>query len=285
MPSNISYSILFVFFLFLNLSAKAQNAETIFKSTCAACHKISNQRLVGPGLANIHERLSLEWFSAFVTSSQDVIKSGDAYAIALFEEYNSVIMPNQPLSKVNMKSLYEYIKKSSPAVTEVITEEVVVKEIPFEPSKSDILLGQDLFSGNKKFKNSGTSCNSCHNIVKDEVMTGGSLAVDLTEAYNRLGKAGIEAMISGLPFPQMRNTYQNHPITEEEIMVLTAFLMDVSEQRLYQSQRTTYYRNILLIFGFIGSVVLMGIFPLFWCNRKKESVNKRIYERQIKSRN
>ncbi len=278
-------SILLAFFLLHSVLSKAQTGESIFKATCAACHKISNQRFVGPGLANIHERHSIDWFSKFVTSSQTVIKSGDAYAAKLFEEYNSVIMPDQPLSDADLKSLFEYIKVSSPAVAEVSTSQIVENVIPFEPTQSDILKGQDLFSGNKKFKNRGTSCNSCHNIIKDEFITGGSLAVDLTDAFDRLGKVGIEAMISGLPFPQMRNTYQNKPIMEEEIFALTAFLKDVSEQRLYQSQRKTLYRNMMLISGIIGSLILMGIFPLFWYDRKKESVNKRIYERQIKSRN
>ncbi|MCP4975121.1 MAG: hypothetical protein GY931_03085, partial [Maribacter sp.] len=98
------------------------------------------------------------------------------------------------------------------------------------------------------------------------------------------GKAGIEGMIVGLPFPQMKISYQNHVIAEEEAFQLTAFLKEVSEQRFYQSYSPSY-NNILLIWGFAGAIVLMGVFPLFWYKRKKESVNKRIYDRQIKSGN
>jgi len=90
-------------------------------------------------------------------------------------------------------------------------------------------------------------------------------------------------MITGLPFPQMKISYQNHQITEEETTQLVAFLKEVSEQRFYQ--RATSFRSILLIWGIVGAIILMGIFPLFWYKRKKESVNKRIYERQIRSRN
>jgi hypothetical protein len=156
-------------------------------------------------------------------------------------------------------------------------------EVPFEPSEEDIAFGQDLFSGKQRFENEGVSCISCHNVKNDNIIAGGGLAVDLSDVYERLGKTGVGAMINGLPFPQMKSSYQNSPITEEEALQLTAFLKDVNEQRFYQ--RGTSYQNILLIWGVIGAILLMGIFPLFWYKRKKESVNKRIYERQIKSRN
>ena len=278
-------SILFTFFLLLSVSSIAQDGERIFKATCAACHKITNQRLIGPGLANIQEKHTIEWFGKFVISSQTVIKSGDAYAVKLFEEYNEVIMPDQPLSDAELNLLYEYIKSESPSVEELATTQTVVPEVPFEPTKEDVLRGQELFSGQRRFENGGISCNSCHNVIKDEFMGGGGLAKDLTDAFERLGKLGVEGMIKGLPFPQMKATYQNNTITEEEASQLTAFLKDASEQRYYQSQRPTLYRNTLLISGGIGALILMGIFPMFWYNRKKESVNKRIYERQIKSRN
>jgi hypothetical protein len=91
-------------------------------------------------------------------------------------------------------------------------------------------------------------------------------------------------MITGLPFPQMKSSYQDHTITQEEAVQLAAFLKEASEQRYYQSHSPSY-NNVLLIWGVVGAAILMGVFPLLWYNRKKESVNKRIYERQIESRN
>jgi cytochrome c551/c552 len=283
--NKTSTPILIIFLLILSISLKAQEGERIFKTTCAACHKISNQRFVGPGLANIHEKRTKEWFNKFVRSSQELIKSKDVDAVNIFEEYNQLIMPDHAMSDLDLNSLFEYIKNNSLSKTELSNSKIVEKEIPFNPTREDILKGQELFSGIQKFKNNGVTCNSCHNVIKDGFMAGGSLAVDLTDAYERLQKNGIEAMILGLPFPQMKNSYQNNPITNEEASLLIAFLKDASEQRYYQTQRITLYRNTLLIWGGIGAFVLMGIFPMFWYNRKKESVNKRIYDRQIKSRN
>jgi cytochrome c551/c552 len=283
--NNFSNPILIIIFLIFGFSLEAQEGERIFNATCAACHKISNQRLVGPGLANIHKKRSKEWFVKFVKSSQTLIKSGDVEAVKVFKEYNQLIMPDHVISNTELNSLFEYIKEVSPSKDEVFDSKIRLKEVPFNPTQEDILKGQELFSGKQRFKNNGTSCNSCHNIIKDEFISGGALAADLTDVYERLGKVGIEAMISGLPFPQMKNSYQNNKITEEEALQLTAFLKDVSEQRYYQSQRHTLFRNTLLICGGIGAFIMMGIFPMLWYNRKKESVNKRIYDRQIKSRN
>ncbi len=285
MDKNTSTSILLVLFFFLSILTQAQNGESLFKSKCAACHKTSDKRLIGPGLANVHEKYTKEWFKSFVNSSQTLIKSGDADAVKIFEEYNKVVMPDQTLSDAELSALYDYFKSVSPAKTGVAaTETVEEKEVPFEPTKEDILIGQNLFSGKKRFKNGGVSCISCHDLRYDSIIAGGGLAIELTDAYDRLKKEGVEGMITGLPFPQMKISYQNNQITEEETAQLVAFLKEVSEQRYYQLGLTSY-KNILLIWGIVGAIILMGILPLFWHNRKKESVNKRIYERQIKSRN
>ena len=286
MDKNISTSILLlVLFLFSNILTQAQDGKDLFKSKCAACHKTSNKRSIGPGLANIHEKYSKEWFKKFVNSSQALIKSGDADAIKIFEEYNKVIMPDQGLSDAELNAIFDYIKSVSPTKKETPTTQVVEEEIiPFEPTKEDILIGQNLFSGKQVFKNGGPSCISCHDIRYDNVVAGGGLSVELTDVYERLKKEGVEGMITGLPFPKMKASYQNHKITEEETTQLVAFLKEVSEQRYYQLGLTSY-KNVLLIWGVIGAAILMGILPLFWYKRKKENVNKRIYERQIKSRN
>ena len=284
MNKYFSIQIILVFFLFLNIPLKAQTGEKIFKTTCAACHKISNKRLIGPGLANIDKIRTKEWFVKFVKSSQTVIKGGDPDAVKLFKEYNNIVMPNQPYSTAEIGDVYEYIKSKSQKELEVTSVKMVKeKEIPFEPTKEDILIGQNLFSGKQRFKNGGPSCLSCHHVRNDKLIAGGLLGKELTDVYDRLKKEGIASMVMGLPFPQMKSSYQNHKITKDEAYKLTAFFKDASEERYYQ--RYGSYTNTFLIWGVVGAIILMGVFPLFWYNRKKESVNKRIYERQIKSCN
>jgi len=276
-------SFLLVFFLLNSISTiQAQDGESLFKSTCAACHKTSSKKLIGPGLANVQDKYSKEWFKSFVASSQSMVNSGDPDAVKIFEEYNKIVMPDQALSDAQLNAIFDYIVSVSPAKSDgaVAVEE---EEIPFLPTEEDVLIGQALFSGVQSFENGGAACISCHNVRSDAIISGASLAKDLTDVFERLGKDGAGGVITGLPFPQMKVSYQNHKITEDEAFMLLAFLKDVGEQQYYQG--VTSYQNVLLMWGVSGAVVLMGVFPLFWYKRKKESVNKRIYDRQIKSRN
>ena len=89
--------------------------KILFTARCAACHNV-NKILVGPALAGVYQRRPIDWIIKFVHSSQTVIKSGDAYATALFEKFNKVQMPDHAdLTEGNIKSIVEFIKSESVA--------------------------------------------------------------------------------------------------------------------------------------------------------------------------
>src|SRR5256885_16933968 len=93
----------------------AEIGKTIFASRCAACHNI-NKVVVGPALANVDQRHNIDWIINFVHSSQSVIKSGNKEAVALFNQFNHIQMPDHPdLSPDDIKSVVEYIKSESRA--------------------------------------------------------------------------------------------------------------------------------------------------------------------------
>jgi cytochrome c551/c552 len=90
-----------------------EEGKAIFSSRCAACHNI-NKTLTGPALAGVDQRRSIDWIISFVHSSQSVIKNGDKEALALFEKFNKIPMPDhKDLSADNIKSIVEYIKSES----------------------------------------------------------------------------------------------------------------------------------------------------------------------------
>ena len=68
-----------------------KNGESLFKGNCTVCHAI-NEVVIGPALRDVHERQSEEWIYAFIKNSQKVIKSGDEYAVNLYNEYNKTLM-------------------------------------------------------------------------------------------------------------------------------------------------------------------------------------------------
>jgi mono/diheme cytochrome c family protein len=62
--------------------------EALFNGNCKSCHRVK-QKLVGPALAGVYDRApSIDWIKAWVRNSAKVIASGDAYGVALYNEYN-----------------------------------------------------------------------------------------------------------------------------------------------------------------------------------------------------
>ncbi|MDZ7740672.1 MAG: hypothetical protein U5Q03_02705 [Bacteroidota bacterium] len=77
----------------------------------------------------------------------------------------------------------------------------------------------------------------------------------------------------------MNASYKNHPLTEQEIKALTAFLVDASINSIYQHPRE--YTKYFVIIGIVIWLILIGMIALIWVRRKRGSVNDAIYDRQI----
>jgi len=96
----------------------AEEGKTIFTSRCAACHNV-NKIMTGPALAGVDQRRSMEWITKFIQSSQSLVKSGDKDAVALFQQFNRVPMPDHPdLTSDHIKSIVEYINSESKPIGE-----------------------------------------------------------------------------------------------------------------------------------------------------------------------
>jgi cytochrome c551/c552 len=95
-----------------------EEGKAIFSSRCAACHNV-NKVVTGPALAGVDQRRSIDWIINFVHSSQTVIKKGDKDAVALFDKFNKIPMPDHPdLTPDNIRSIVEFIKSEASAATE-----------------------------------------------------------------------------------------------------------------------------------------------------------------------
>ena len=98
--------------------AFAQDGEKLFKSYCAACHSAGSNMLVGPGLAGVEERYDKEWLYKWIKNSQELIKSGDAQAVEVFEKYNKILMPAQPVNNEEIDAILAYVKEHNAAKEE-----------------------------------------------------------------------------------------------------------------------------------------------------------------------
>jgi len=105
-----------VFTFSFQTSAQPDGAQ-IYKANCTACHMIGGGRLVGPDLQGITEKRTKDWLKKWINSSSELIASGDADAIAIFEEYNKSVMTDFYFSDEDMAALLVYLE--NPPVEEV----------------------------------------------------------------------------------------------------------------------------------------------------------------------
>jgi cytochrome c2 len=103
----------------VNAAPPVEEGKAIFAARCAACHNV-NKTVTGPALAGVDERRSIDWIIKFVHSSQTLVKSGDKDAVALFEKFNKIPMPDHAdLTEDKIKSIVAYIKSESASVSNV----------------------------------------------------------------------------------------------------------------------------------------------------------------------
>jgi len=80
----------------------------LFKSKCASCHELNN-KLIGPALKDVTKRRSHEWLLGWIRNNQKFRKTGDADAIAIFDEYKgSVMSAFEDLSDDQINSIIMY---------------------------------------------------------------------------------------------------------------------------------------------------------------------------------
>jgi mono/diheme cytochrome c family protein len=99
--------------------------ESIFTANCKQCHAI-HERVIGPALANVHNRLETPYLYSWIRNSQKVIASGDEYAVNLYNEYGKVAMPSYSFSDEELLSILAYIKDETikgPPQEEVVAAE------------------------------------------------------------------------------------------------------------------------------------------------------------------
>ena len=89
--------------------------KKLFNANCAACHKL-NKRAVGPALKGVSSKYDKEWLYSWIKNSTAMVKSGDAQAVAIYEEYNKSVMTSFPqLSNEDIDNIIAYTDFTPPA--------------------------------------------------------------------------------------------------------------------------------------------------------------------------
>ncbi|MEH6537118.1 MAG: c-type cytochrome [Psychroserpens sp.] len=107
--------------------------KTLFNTNCASCHQL-DKKMTGPALRYVETRLDeeqgldREWLSAWIRNSAGMVKSGDAYANQIFNEYNGTAMTAFPqLEDQDIADILAYTA-TDPPVKEVSGPETEIKD-------------------------------------------------------------------------------------------------------------------------------------------------------------
>jgi mono/diheme cytochrome c family protein len=90
--------------------AMVTQGKAIYDVKCNACHKLTGEKLVGPGWKGVTDRRKPEWIMNFVTNTDEML-SKDTAAQAMVEKC-MVRMPNQHLSDDDARHVLEFMRNN-----------------------------------------------------------------------------------------------------------------------------------------------------------------------------
>lgn len=91
-------------------AAMAANGEKVSELKCLSCHKLTDERLVGPGWKGVTSRHQPEWIMNFMTNTDAMIDQDPKVQAML--EICLVRMPNQNLSDDEARGILEFMRKN-----------------------------------------------------------------------------------------------------------------------------------------------------------------------------
>lgn len=94
-------------------AAMADAGKKVFDVKCSACHKTTDEKLVGPGWAGVTQRHEPAWILNFITNPDAMIDKDPKLQAQL--EICLVRMPNQNLTDDDARNLLEFMRKNDGA--------------------------------------------------------------------------------------------------------------------------------------------------------------------------
>ncbi|KPM46782.1 c-type cytochrome [Jiulongibacter sediminis] len=91
-------------------AAMVETGEGIYDMKCSSCHRLTEERLVGPGWAGVTQKREPEWIINMITNV-DMMLESDPEAQKMLEEC-LVRMPNQNVTSDDARSILEFMRKN-----------------------------------------------------------------------------------------------------------------------------------------------------------------------------
>lgn len=90
--------------------ALAADGKKAYDIKCSSCHKLTDERLVGPGWKGVSGRHQPDWILNFITNTDAMIDKDPKVQAQL--EICLVRMPNQSLTDDDARHLLEFMRKN-----------------------------------------------------------------------------------------------------------------------------------------------------------------------------
>lgn len=91
----------------------AATGQAVFEGKCSACHQLTDQKVVGPGMAGVTERRKPEWIMNMIVNPEEMTKK-DPVAKKLLAEHLTQ-MTNQNVNEEDARALLEFFRKNDKA--------------------------------------------------------------------------------------------------------------------------------------------------------------------------
>lgn len=270
--------------------AEASHGKALYEEHCAACHTIGGGDSVGPDLKGVADRRKAGWLGRVIAEPDRLSAESDPEQLALVKKWG-MEMPNLGISPADAAEIVEYmIWAGNP-----------VKAVPAGPGRQDSLMkrggalpdagaleakaagsaanGKELFFGTRKLSAGGPACAGCHSLAAGNMAAGGSYAVGLGKTFEKLGAAGIKAVLGNMPFPVKAAAFKGKPVAENEIADLAAFLEEAGKAGPERGAGPLK----LFLAGLAAALLGLVLIALVWSGRKKKGVKDEILSRQAKT--
>ncbi|GEM_PF-92946 len=94
-------------------AALATTGKAIAETKCFSCHKITDEKLVGPGWKGVTQRRAAHWIMNFITNPDPMIDKDPEVQAQL--ELCLVRMPNQNLAENEAREIVEFMRQNDGA--------------------------------------------------------------------------------------------------------------------------------------------------------------------------
>lgn len=179
--------------------APIDTAGRLYVSRCTGCHTIGRGTLTGPDLA-----AAITWREADLET-----------AILRMQEKAGA------LSKDDIAGLIGFLKDAQVKDRIAAEEARIAQQFAATLEPPDSAAGERLFRGEDLLANGGMACIACHRIGD---VGGGTLGLDLTGVFGRMGHTGLLSALEKAPFKVMAPVYRDKPLTRQEALHIACWL-------------------------------------------------------------